>query len=101
VLAYIFCVLGVGQASAADGVWTPIDVKAFPPNGGSWERAYLDPANPGRILVGAEDGLYRSVDRGASWSRVVTLETGLYPVEVRFDPNDARIAYATTDVVRG
>ncbi len=45
--------------------WTPLGKVGAAPRG----EVAIDPAHPERLLVGADDGAFRSTDGGATWSR--------------------------------
>lgn len=45
--------------------WAPLGKLGSPPRG----SVAIDPAHPERVFVGTDDGVLRSVDAGATWSR--------------------------------
>jgi photosystem II stability/assembly factor-like uncharacterized protein len=63
----------------------------------------IDPRDPARLYLGAwgrstsqgaaDGGIYLSVNRGATWRRVLDRDQHIYDVTI--DPNDARVLYAT------
>ena len=54
----------------------------------------IAPNDPAVIYAGAQDGLYRSSDRGDSWEKM-TLPGELVPVwSVAFHPHNPRVVYA-------
>jgi photosystem II stability/assembly factor-like uncharacterized protein len=66
---------GLYRAAGADGAWQSIGDRLHPrPE----VRAILtDPARPGRVVVGTQDGLHRSEDHGDSWRRLDAPRPGL------------------------
>jgi len=68
-------------------------------------RVSLHPTDPEIVYVAAmghlwgpneERGLYKSVDGGASWERVLYVDDDTGVVDVRLDPENPRIVYAAT-----
>jgi photosystem II stability/assembly factor-like uncharacterized protein len=63
----------------------------------------IDPRDPTRLYLAAwgrstregaaDGGIYLSVNRGATWRRVLDRDQHIYDVTI--DPNDARVLYAT------
>jgi len=97
---------GAGYSYDGDGVWRTVD------GGASWQhlglaetrrigRIAIDPQDPSRVFVAAaggvyvEDGfrgVYRSIDGGASWSRVLFVAPNAGAIDVAIDPaNPSRI----------
>lgn len=66
--------------------------------GKSIEALALADSDPRILIAGALDGLYRSADRGESWTRISPLgHTDLKNFEsVAIDPHDPKIIYAGT-----
>ncbi len=75
--------------------------------GGSWELAVnglperpeirviaTTPGNPAQIYAGAQDGLYRSDDRGGRWERMPLPGEPVTIWSVTFHPNDPQVIYA-------
>jgi photosystem II stability/assembly factor-like uncharacterized protein len=62
-----------------------------------FERAAIDPQNPATIYLGAKDGVWRSTNGGANWSRVLYLGvptgTSGYARVLAIDPNDPNTIY--------
>lgn len=63
----------------------------------------VDPADPNRVFVAAfghpygpntERGVYRSLDGGATWKRVLYKDANTGAIALEFDPSDARNVYA-------
>ncbi|RMH18082.1 MAG: hypothetical protein D6701_06715, partial [Gemmatimonadetes bacterium] len=68
-------------------------------------RIALHPTNPDVVFVAAMGhlwgpnearGLYRSTDRGETWTRVLAVDENTGAVDVALDPVDPRIVYAAT-----
>ena len=66
-------------------------------------RVAVDPGNADRVLVAAEGhaygpqpdrGIYRTLDGGTTWERVLFVNDSTGAVDVLLDPNNARIVYA-------
>ena len=86
----------------ASGTWTRVGPSELAgANPGTlaevrWEGVHAittDPKTAGRVYVtayGAGRGLYRSDDRGATWTK---LHTGLFDRDVQVDPSNAGIVY--------
>ena len=99
---------GNGDSIRGDGIWRSLD------GGDSWAqlpstdnadfdyvtRIAVSPSNSANILASTANGVFRSTDSGASWTRELTLR-GL---QVAWDPNDSNNAVASvrgTQVVSG
>jgi photosystem II stability/assembly factor-like uncharacterized protein len=63
----------------------------------------VDPKNPDRLFVSAlghpygpneERGVFRSLDGGQTWQKVLYLDQDTGAVQVEFDPSDANTVYA-------
>lgn len=55
----------------------------------------FDPARPGRILVGGNKGVFRSVDAGATFKKVVPE----FALSISIDPSDPDVVYVATQTV--
>jgi photosystem II stability/assembly factor-like uncharacterized protein len=97
------------QVSYGDGVYKSTDA------GRTWEHIGLDmsvhigavivdPRDPNRIFVAAlgnlyaantERGVYRSLDGGHSWQKVLYKGADVGAIGLAFDPGNAQIVYAT------
>lgn len=64
----------------------------------------IDPSSPDRVFVAAigqpfapnaERGVYRTLNGGKSWEKVLFLSDTIGAVDIEFAPNNARIVYAT------
>src|SRR5271154_399721 len=70
-------------------------------------RVAVDPANPNRVYVAAlgsvygpnpDRGLYRSVDGGAHWTKILNKKDdpdNVGAIEVAIDPKNPRVIYAS------
>jgi len=63
----------------------------------------IDPANPNRVFVAAlghpygpntERGVYRTIDGGQTWQRVLYKDENTGAIQVEFDPTNPKILYA-------
>jgi hypothetical protein len=97
---------GDGVYKSTDGgvTWTNVGID----NAGMIGRIAVDPTNPNRVFVaaagdiyaqGGKRGLYRTIDGGAHWTRVLTPDFTLSPwigvVDVAIDPVNPSRVYAT------
>ncbi len=103
-----------GNTSAGMGVWKSVDA------GRTWEfvglekskhigRIRIHPKNPDIVFVAAmgdlykdsqERGVFKSVDGGKTWKKVLFSDAGSGAVDLTFDPTNPRILYASTWTVR-
>lgn len=99
-----------GNVSSGNGLWRSTDA------GDTWKfiglegtehigRMIVHPTNPDLLYVAAmgnlwipneERGLYRSKDGGETWEKILYESDKAGAVDVAFDPNNARIMYAST-----
>lgn len=99
-----------GNVSSGYGVWKSVDA------GKTWKQAGLEksrhiprlrvhPDNPdvvfaavlGNIYKPTEDrGIYKSIDGGTTWRKVLYANEQAGAVDLTFDPNNPRILYAST-----
>jgi photosystem II stability/assembly factor-like uncharacterized protein len=58
-------------------------------------RLVIDPADPNRMFVAGGNGLYTTLDAGASWQHATTREheIGGYPDQLVFDPRDSGLMF--------
>ncbi|MEM9328777.1 MAG: glycosyl hydrolase, partial [Bacteroidota bacterium] len=103
-----------GNVSSGHGMWKSVDA------GKTWQRAGLDktrhiprlrihPKNPdivyaavlGDLFKSTSDrGVYKSIDGGKSWRRVLFANEDAGAVDLIMDPNNPRILYASTWRIR-
>jgi photosystem II stability/assembly factor-like uncharacterized protein len=94
--------------STGDGIYKSTD------GGKTWKHVGLndaqqigglivDPKNPNRVFVAAlghpygpntERGVYRSLDGGATWERVLYKDENTGAIQIEFDPQDSNTLYA-------
>ena len=103
-----------GNVSYGYGVWRSEDA------GKTWSerglkksrhisRLRIDPDNPNIVYAavmgnlfadGADRGVYKSVDGGNNWKKVLFANNKTGAVDLIIDPNNSRILYATTWTIR-
>jgi photosystem II stability/assembly factor-like uncharacterized protein len=86
---------GRGFWKSTDGAlhWTPSN--AGLPSSRAVRGIAIDPSNPARLLIAlAAQGIYESLDHGASWTNRSTGLTSLLMESVAIDPRDPAIAWA-------
>ncbi len=103
-----------GNVSSGDGIWKSVDA------GKTWKhiglknarhipRIKIHPKNPDIVFAAvlgdlykpsSERGVYKSIDGGATWKKVLFANANAGAVDLIIDPNNARILYATTWNVR-
>lgn len=83
----IVCVACVLDARAATDIWEKIS-----PRGGAVYCAAVHPVSGDTIYAGLENGLYRSTDKGETWTRLPHFDS--YVLEVVFDVRNPRVIYA-------
>lgn len=90
---------GVYKSTDAGKTWKNMGLS----NGQQIGNIIIDPKNENRIFVAVlghpygpntERGVYRSLDGGASWERVLYKDENTGAVQVSFDPNNSNILYA-------
>lgn len=99
-----------GNLSQGEGVWRSVDAGrswqfAGLPNARTIPRIAVDPRDPnvalaavmGDVFAASEDrGVYRTIDGGNTWKRVLFAGPQAGAYEVLMDPSNPRIVYATT-----
>jgi photosystem II stability/assembly factor-like uncharacterized protein len=90
---------GIYKSTDAGKTWTNIGLKNAQQIGG----LAIDPTNENRLFVAAlghpyganeERGVYRTVDGGKTWERVLYKDENTGAVQVAIDPNNSNIVYA-------
>lgn len=90
---------GVYKSTDAGKTWTNMGLKDGQQIGG----IVIDPKNENRVFVAVlghpygpntERGIYRTVDGGKNWERVLYKDENTGAIQVSFDPNNANILYA-------
>jgi photosystem II stability/assembly factor-like uncharacterized protein len=103
-----------GNVSSGDGIWKTVDAgKTWKhmglPNSRHIPRIRVHPKNSNIVYAGVlgdlyapteERGVYKSIDGGETWKRVLFANKDAGVVDLIIDPNNARILYATTWNVR-
>ena len=79
------------QADGEDG-WE--DISAGLPGEPQVRALLLKPDNPEVVFAGTQDGVYRSLDRGASWQRLPDPAGGREVWSLAAHPSDANIIFA-------
>lgn len=103
-----------GNVSSGDGMWKSVDA------GKTWQhigleksrhipRVRIHPKNPDIVLAAVlgdlykadnERGVFKTIDGGKNWKKVLFANENAGAIDLTFDPNNPRIVYATTWNVR-
>ncbi|MBV8153157.1 MAG: glycoside hydrolase [Candidatus Eremiobacteraeota bacterium] len=94
--------IGDGVYKSTDGgaTWTNVGLR----NGQQIPGIAVDPTDPNRLFVAVlghpygpndERGVYRSLDGGTTWQRVLFKNENVGAFAVAIDPNDRNVVYAT------
>jgi photosystem II stability/assembly factor-like uncharacterized protein len=98
-----------GNASHGDGIYKTVD------GGKTWKniglrdsraigKLIVDPKNPDRVLVAAlghpygpntERGIFRTIDGGKTWEKVLYKDENTGGIDITFDPQNANIVFAS------
>ena len=92
---------GMGMFKSTDGgtTWTHLGLR----DSQQIPQVIVDPANPNRLFVGAlghpygpndERGIFRSLDGGTSFQRVLFTDANTGGVDLAFDPSNSNTVYA-------
>lgn len=95
--AVLYCGTEPGEVfKSTDGGnnWTCVSLGYFLGNGVS--SVAIHPTNPDIVFVGGNVGVFRSMDGGQTWERVLT-QTGWGVHELLVHPTDAQLVFAATD----
>ncbi len=83
---------GLYRSRNGEGEWESIGKNVAP---SPQVRAILtDPAHPGRVTIGLQDGVWRSDDRGDSWRRLSAPAPGLAVWSLARHPREPRTIFA-------
>ena len=99
-----------GNVSSGRGVWKSMDAGETwkfigLPNSEHVSRIRIHPSNPDVLYVGVignlwkpnkERGLYKSIDGGKNWKKILFVSDKAGVGDVIIDPNNSRIIYAST-----
>ena len=90
---------GVYKSTDAGKTWTNMGLR----NGQQIGNISIDPKNENRVFVAVlghpygpntERGVYRTLDGGKNWERVLYKDENTGAIQVSFDPNNSDILYA-------
>ncbi|HET9011526.1 MAG TPA: hypothetical protein VFN38_06895, partial [Gemmatimonadaceae bacterium] len=90
---------GIYKSTDAGAHWTHLGLR----DGQQIPAVIVDPRNPDRVFAAvlghpygpnAERGIFRSLDGGASWTKVLYRDENTGAFDVAFDPADANTVYA-------
>ncbi|WP_299434241.1 glycosyl hydrolase [uncultured Aquimarina sp.] len=99
-----------GNVSSGYGVWKSVDagktwVKSGLPKSRHIPRIAIHPTNPDIVYAGVlgniykptqDRGVYKSIDGGKTWNKVLFANQDAGAVDLTLDPNNPRILYAST-----
>ncbi len=90
---------GVYKSNNGGKTWTSMGLRDTRHIG----RVVVDPKNPDRVFVAAlghaygpnaERGVFRTVDGGAHWQKVLFKDVNTGAIDVQFDPTNSNVLYA-------
>ncbi len=90
---------GMYKSMDAGKTWTHLGLR----DGQQINTILVDPHDPNRVFVAvlghpygpnAERGVYRSVDGGANWTKILYKDENTGAIDLVFDPKDPRVIYA-------
>ncbi|MDH7447276.1 VPS10 domain-containing protein [Aquimarina sp. 2201CG14-23] len=99
-----------GNVSSGYGVWKSVDagktwIQSGLPKSRHIPRIAIHPTNPDIVYAGVlgniykptqDRGVYKSIDGGKNWSKVLFANQDAGAVDLTLDPNNPRILYAST-----
>ncbi len=99
-----------GNVSSGYGVWKSVDagktwIQSGLPKSRHIPRIAIHPSNPDIVYAGVlgniyrptqDRGVYKSIDGGKTWNKVLFANEDAGAVDLTFDPNNPRILYAST-----
>jgi photosystem II stability/assembly factor-like uncharacterized protein len=86
-------VQGNGVWKSADGGETWDQLVSGIPKDASVNAIVIHPAEPNRILVATETGVYRSLDQGLNWKLVGNLQLAM---DMEYDPGNPDVVYVAS-----
>lgn len=90
---------GIYKSTNAGETWTNIGL----PESGHIGRIVIDPTNPDKVFVAAtgtlygtneERGIYRTLNGGTTWERILFTSSGTAAIDVAINPNNPNILFA-------
>ena len=91
---------GIYKSTDAGATWTHLGLR----DGQQISQMAIDPHDPNRLLVAVaghpygpnpERGIYRSTDGGQSFQKVLAEDDNIGACDVKIDPSDSNVVYAT------
>ena len=86
---------GVMKSTDGGNSWNPSGMSYTVDQEKILRRLLLDPANTSHLLTGTNDGIWRSTDAGATWSK----QKGGNIYDMEFHPTNSSIVYAVSDSI--
>lgn len=93
---YLASAYGVWRSTDFGDTWTEANDGLLPPGRRYTETIEVDQTQPGRLLVGTEDGVYMSDDGAQSWRRTEGAGAGLEVLDLNQSPTDPTLWIAGT-----
>ncbi len=87
---------GVGVLKSTDGgaTWSQTALSWLLSQGQAVNEMVIDPANPNVLVAATRDGVYRTDDAGASWTRTLAAATGWMDAkDIVIDPSNSNILF--------
>lgn len=85
--------VGVIKSYDAGRTWNPTGLSfTFTTSQRYISRIQMDPTDPSHLLVAASNGIYRTMDSGATWT---TVRSGNFR-DIKYMPGNGAVAYAVT-----